>query len=245
MSTALVQTPADTIDLADVGRAVRRGWRIIAAFTVVGLLAAFAVLLFAPPKFSATSSVLVRTSGGNGSSLLSKLAEGAGDPGGMLSGAMKSPIETELEIIGSRAVVGRVIDSLALQAQVTAPRGVGSRELIEAYALPGSFKTGKYEFTKVGANEYHWTGRGASGTAVQGQSALLPPGSLTLQRAGLPQRFALSLRDREEAITRFQKHLSVDKANGGEIAIVTYKGDDSLTAAAATNAIVATYLARR
>src|SRR6185437_9075559 len=53
------------------------------------------------------------------------------------------------------------------------------------------------------------------------------------------------IRDREEAITRFQKHLSVDKANGGEIAIVTYKGDDSLTAAAATNAIVATYLARR
>jgi tyrosine-protein kinase Etk/Wzc len=60
----------------------------------------------------------------------------------------------------------------------------------------------------------------------------------------LPGAFDLVLRDHEDAVTRFEKYLSVEKA-GGEVVRVTYRGDDSLTAAAATNALIADYLARR
>ena len=41
-----------------------------------------------------------------------------GAAGGALSSATKSPTETEIQILSSRAVAGRVVDSLRLQALV-------------------------------------------------------------------------------------------------------------------------------
>jgi uncharacterized protein involved in exopolysaccharide biosynthesis len=72
----------------------------------------------------------------------------------------------------------------------------------------------------------------------------LAVGSITLHATGTPNDFELVLRDREDAISRFEKYLSVDKA-GGEVVRVNYRGDDSLTAAVAANALIANYLARR
>ncbi len=246
MSTTLVPAPADTVDLADVGRTLRRGWRAVASFTVLGAIAAVGVVLFAPKKFTGSASILVRTSGDAGSSLLSKLGGGmGGDAGSLLSGAVKSPIETEVQILSSRAVAGRVVDSLLLQAQVASPRGFAATDVVEAMALGGSFKQRKYHFEKQGAGgEYRFTGRGASGIASPGQPAVLPVGSLTLRPGNLPPAFDLTVRDREDAITRFAKNLAVDKA-GTEVAHVSYRGDDSVTAAAAANAVVAVYLHRR
>jgi uncharacterized protein involved in exopolysaccharide biosynthesis len=245
MSTALVQAPADTIDLADVGRSLRYGWRAVIGFTLLGAIAAAAVLLFAPPKFTSSTSVLIRAGSEGGSSLLSKLTGGMAEgAGGLLSGAVKSPIETELQILSSRAVAGAVVDSLHLQVRVRAPRGVPANDLIQQSALGGSFKARTYHFAKLGAT-YGVTGFGAPASARPGTPVVLPAGTITLRTNRLPESFDLEIRDREDAITRFQKNLSVDKAAGGEIARVSYRGDDSLTATAAANALVAVYLARR
>src|SRR4051812_11406654 len=101
-----VSSAADTIDVADVGRALRRGWRALLAFTVLGVLAAVGIILFAPPKFSGVSTLVLKTGSDPSASVLSRLGGGLGDAGGLLSGAMKSPIETEIQILQSRAVVG-------------------------------------------------------------------------------------------------------------------------------------------
>jgi uncharacterized protein involved in exopolysaccharide biosynthesis len=245
MSTSLVPAPADTIDLADVGRSLRHGWRAVIGFTLLGAIAAAAVLLFAPPKFTSSTSVLIRAGTEGGSSLLSKLAGGMAEgAGGLLSGAVKSPIETELQILSSRAVAGHVVDSLHLQVRVKAPRGVPAADIIQASALGGSFKTRTYHFAKDGG-AYSVTGLGNPASAPPGTPVVLPAGTITLRAGQLPEAFDLEIRDREDAITRFQKNLSVDKAAGGEIARVSYRGDDSLTAAAAANALVSVYLARR
>jgi uncharacterized protein involved in exopolysaccharide biosynthesis len=160
-----------------------------------------------------------------------------------LSSATKSPTETEIQILSSRAVAGRVVDSLRLQARVTSPRGIPPARLIDSLAVNGSFRPRKYHFTKAGST-YRFDGPEGAGVATPGVPAKLAVGSITLHANGTPDEFDLVLRDREDAISRFEKYVSVEKA-GGEVVRVTYRGDDSLTAAAAANALIANYLARR
>jgi uncharacterized protein involved in exopolysaccharide biosynthesis len=243
MSTS-ASTAVDTIDVADLARTVRRGWRAVVAFTVLGAFAAVAVVLWAPPKYQGSASVVMKMGNDPGSSLLSRFSGGLGDAaGGALSSAAKSPTETEIQILSSRSVAGRVVDSLRLQARVTSPRGIPAARLIDSLALDGSFRARKYHFFKLGST-YRFEGSEGTGTARPGVPVKLAVGSVTLHTTGTPNEFELVLRDREDAISRFEKYLSVEKA-GGEVVRVNYRGDDSLTAAVAANALIATYLARR
>ncbi len=241
--TAAVVPASDTIDVADVARTIRRGWRALIICTMVGVLTALAVLVFAPPKYSASSSLVMRMGSDPSTSLISKLAGGLGDAASGVLSSTKSATETEMEILSSRAVVGPVVDSLRLQARITKPRGVPPARLIQSLSARGSFKRRKYHFERTGA-AYRFDGPDGAGVATPGAPANLPVGSITLRGSDLPNEFDLELRDREDAITRFEKHLSVDKA-GGEVVRVTYRGDDSLSAASAANGLVAVYLARR
>lgn len=238
-------TEADTIDLAEVGRALRRGWRAVLAFTVLGAVVAAAVILFAPPRFTGTASLVLKTGSDPGASVLSRLSGGLSDAGGMLSGALKSPMETELQILSSRAVAGRVVDSLLLQGRVTTPRGVPTNHIVQSYALAPAFAPRTYHFTRftrVSGSVYKVDGTTAQVAA--GASLPLPIGTVALRSDVNLPAFDLEFRDREDAIKRVSKHLVVDKV-GGEVAKVSYEGDDSLSAASVPNALVAIYLARR
>ena len=73
-------TAADTIDLADVGRAVRRGWRAVIAFVILGTAAAVGLIFFAPPKFSAVSTIVLRTGNDPSASILSRVRSRRGLP---------------------------------------------------------------------------------------------------------------------------------------------------------------------
>jgi uncharacterized protein involved in exopolysaccharide biosynthesis len=243
MSTSAA-TAADTIDVADLARTVRRGWRTVVAFTVLGALGAVAIVLWAPPKYLGSASVVMKIASDPSTSLLSKLSGGLGDvAGSALSSATKSPTETEIQILSSRAVGGRVVDSLRLQVRVTAPRGIPAARLIDSLSLAGSFRPRKYHFSKVGS-AFRFEGSDEAGVATPGVPVKLAVGSITIHAGGEPDAFDLVLHDREDAITRFEKYLSVEKA-GGEVVRVNYRGDDSLTAATAANAFIADYFARR
>ena len=86
-----------------------------------GLTGALAVLTFAPRRFAGSASIVVKSAPTSGaSSVLAKL--GLGDAAPALGAP--TPLETEIAIISSRALVGGVIDSLHLQADVTSPRSV-------------------------------------------------------------------------------------------------------------------------
>jgi tyrosine-protein kinase Etk/Wzc len=237
-------TAADTLDLADVGRAVRRGWRAVIAFVILGTAAAVGLILFAPPKFSAVSTIVLRTGNDASASILSRVGGGLGDAGGLLSGAVKSPMETELQILSSRSVVGQVMDSLRLQARVSKPRGVPPNALVDSYALKPSFAPKTYTFTRRPDGSYDVTSNDERAHAAVGAAVALSVGSLTLRPGTAAPQIVLQVRDHEDAIDRIVKHLAVDKA-GGEVAKISYAADDSLTAAAVPNSIVGVYLNRR
>ena len=236
---------ADAIDLVEVADAMRSGWRRVAGGLGLGLIGALVVLFAIRRQFDGAATVLLKSSQPTGGALASDL----GLPVDLLpqafSGNIQSPFETEREILSSRVVAGRVVDSLGLQARVLAPSGIAPNAILVPAVYPGSFKTRRFRFDREGpTGPYRVRGPGTQATAVPGQPLALPVGTITLRGEGLPASFALQILDREDAITRLEKRLKVAKA-GGEVARLTYRADDSLTAAAVPNAIVAVYLERR
>lgn len=238
---------ADTLDLAELARAARRSWPFIVALTLFGAAVAGGLLLFGPRRFEGVSSIVVRSQQSSGASLLAKLAGGAGGEGaaGLLQAGSSSPLETEVQILSSRELVGRVVDSLRLQVQVRAPDGIASNALVQAADLHGSFKPRKYTLSLDPNGTIRVAGRDTSITVPSGQPVVLPVGRLSLTpTARGPARYDIQLFDREDAVTRMRKRVSVSKA-GGEVLRVSCRTSDSLTAAAIPNLLVDYYLALR
>jgi tyrosine-protein kinase Etk/Wzc len=244
-----VSSSSDTIEVRSIVRALRRGWREVLAFTLVGTLGALAVVLWAPRKFDGSASAIVQSANAQ-SSLLSRIANGRGGgaagglAGGLLGNVGQSSLETEVQIIQSRAVAGSVVDSLRLQVRVRSPGGTPPTRLVRAVSLPGSFRRQRLTFERSATGpDYQVTGKGFAGRASAGGSLKVATGSITLG-SDLPPTFELELLDHEDAISQFGKRLSVSKP-GGDVVRVVYRANDSLTAPRAANLVLATYLARR
>ena len=139
---------ADAIDLVEVASAIRSGWRQVAGGLGLGLLGALVVLIAVRRQFDGAATVLLKSSQETGGALASQM----GIPVDLLpqsfSGNIQSPFETEREILSSRAVVGRLVDSLGLQARILAPAGIASSAVLSPATYPGSFKRRSYRFER-------------------------------------------------------------------------------------------------
>lgn len=240
----------DIIDLADIVRSIRNRWLTVFAITAMGIAGAVAIVLLSSPVFSGQASVLLKTgvNGGAGSSLSSvigSLAQGAGGgqmSGGLLSGT-KVEIETEIEILKSRALAAQIVDSLLLQAQVQKPRSIPSRKVFVDISLPGAFKARRYTFVAEGnasPRRYAYSGKGDSGHVLAGQPAKLSVGSVVIS-SDAPEQFTVLFRDREDATSRFSERLDFEKSKT-DVAHFSFAADDSLTAAAVPNLLIDLYL---
>ena len=237
---------ADSIEIAEVIRSIRRGWRVVLGCAASGVVAAMLVLLFAPRIYQGKASVLVRASTDAGASLLSRIG-GVGDllgSGAASLGIGKTAIETEIQVLTSQALARRVIDSLQLQARVLDPVGVPASALLKSSSLPAQFAPRRFRFEKASDGRYRVTGGDFSADATPGVALALPVGTVELATGELPQSFELKIYDREDATSRLEKWLDVGKA-GGDVAKITYKGNDPITAQAVPNALVTMYMERR
>jgi uncharacterized protein involved in exopolysaccharide biosynthesis len=237
---------AETVNLADVVRSVRRGWQAVLTYFILGIAVAIAVILLAPPRFKGEASVVLR-SNESGLSRLAKIDDAIGGMVGNAAGipAPRTPLETELQILESRALAEHVIDSLNLQVRVRSPRSVPAATVVERVNLPGSFRKAKLKVQRSGNDSLVVRGAGLDTTVAVGVPVRVLTGYIALgPAASLPPSMTLQLLDREDAAKRFDKRLSVSK-EGGEVASVSFQADDSLTAAAVSNAVVAAYLKRR
>lgn len=241
-----LSTPSDSIEFGEVARVLRRGWRSVALLTVLGAAAGGAVLLVVPKEYKGRASVLVRASSSEGgSSLLSKMT-GLGDlgSGSDLIGGLKSQVETEIQVLKSRALIGPVVDSLRLQFSVRSPSGYPAAKLVSQGDLLRAFAPRRYRFTRLANGSYQVTGSDSTREMRPGAPTKLEIGNVTFVAADLPESFSLKVYDREDAIKRFEKRLATKKA-GGDVAEISYDAPDSRTAAEATNALVASYLELR
>lgn len=236
---------ADTVDVVDVMRTVRNQWRAVAAFLALGVVGAVAVIVFAPRRFDGTATVLARpgaAAGGSISGRMSGISDLLGGLGGI--GGLSSTIETELQLLRSRALAAEVVDSLKLQVRVREPEGFPASVAIAEHDFPGRFPPRSFELSRQRDGSYRAAGDAQTFTLVPGTPSPLGPGRVTLATGNLPARMELTILDREDAITRFGKRLRATKA-GGDIAKIVVRGDDSLSAAQGANVLVNAYLERR
>jgi tyrosine-protein kinase Etk/Wzc len=237
---------SDTIDVADVARTVRRQWRAVAWCVALGVTIAAGVLLFAPRRFDGKATVLARPTAQGGSSIAGRMSGGLGEllgGAGGLGSLTGSTMETELQVLRSRALIGQVVDSLLLQVSVRNPSGVASAVLVDSAHLPGAFAPITLTFRHQPDGRYKTTSSGRDWFLRPGARDSIEVGTLVLN-GKLPEEFTLRLRDREDAITRASSRFTINKA-GGDVARVVFRGDDSLSAALAANSLIKFYLDRR
>jgi tyrosine-protein kinase Etk/Wzc len=242
---------ADVIDLADIIRSIRNGRFIVLGWTLAGILAALAVILFAAPKFAGRASLVLRTenNSGPGSSMAAAISAmsdvGAAVSGGGLS-QLKTTTETEVDILQSRSMAGLLVDSLRLQAFVRAPRSVAPAHVFTAVRLPGSFRKVSYTFTRNATDQssFAYRANGDSGVAHVGQPAKLAIGEVSVAPTATAAEYTVDFLDREDAITMVTEHLDFDKLKT-DVAHFEYRASDSVTAAAVPNLLLSLYMERR
>ena len=243
-------TAADeSVDVGALARTVGRAWRALLVGGLLGAVIGLALVLFVHPWYRGTASVLVRNANDPTGSLLSRFGI-AGDvagsaAGGALGGVLKSSLETEVQLLESRQLTGKIVDSLALQASVVSPSGTPAVALFAGRPIGGSFRRRTVDFTREPDGNYRADGGDAVARLAPGRPGVLPGiGAVTLAAGPLPSAFRVKFEDREDAITRMVDHVTVEKL-GGDVVTIRYSGPDSLTAAAVPNAMIAVYLELR
>jgi uncharacterized protein involved in exopolysaccharide biosynthesis len=243
----MMRAENDAVDVREIGSALRYGIRWIVAGALVGLLVGGAATLLTRPTYQSKATILLRAAG-SGSGMVG-LSSGSSDEGGVSLGSLSSLLstgsafDTELEILTSRSVLESVVDSLGLQAQVLEPRETAPFTLFAAARYPDVVDAATYRFERAG-DRFRVEGPGARGDAVPGVPYALGGASVTLRTDGLPASFTVRVVGREEAIRWMEKHLLADRS-GGDVAEVSFRARDRLTASAVPNLVVARYLERR
>ncbi|MBX3132796.1 MAG: hypothetical protein KF689_05345 [Gemmatimonadaceae bacterium] len=141
------------LEITDLSRAIVRGVKTIAICAGVGLVAAALVLAFAPVRFDGRAMILARTKqasvGGVVREQFGALAHLAGDALGLGEGG--DPIKTEMALLQSRALLGDVVDSLALQLRQgrVNPLSLGMLPPAEGRFAPRKINAGDAGMVKV------------------------------------------------------------------------------------------------
>jgi uncharacterized protein involved in exopolysaccharide biosynthesis len=207
---------------------------------VAGVVLGFGASLLVPPLWEGSASLVVRRSSSPMSLLSGAIPDGLA--GSLLGKDAGGAMDTELALLRSRRLMLEVADSVPLGVRVRAPARTAALSIVARYQPTRAFAPvtirGRREADTVVLDGWEAPIRAPLGRPVD-----TPAGPLTVA-ATAPDQFTLTLYDREEGVRRALKRLSVSRV-GGELAGVTLRWDDSLTAAAVPNLLVARYLAWR
>src|SRR5690606_25142612 len=132
----------------------------------VGLALAVLVMLAVRPRYDADGTVLLRTqTAGPGALMASGESAGEGSALGGLAEmfSLDSGFETEMTILGSRSVVGAVVDSLGLQGRILKPWSTATSDIFASASFPRDFVEAEFEF-EGDADGYRVRGEGVAAT---------------------------------------------------------------------------------
>ena len=233
-------TSSDDLDLVPLLRVLARHWWKPVIGAVVGGVAGLAATLVISPLWEGSASLLVRRSGSPMSLLAGAIPEGIG--GSLLGKEAGGQMETELALLRSRRLMEEVADSVPITVRVRTPSRQPAERIISRFRPTTAFAPvtidGRRQGDTVTLNGWDTEVRASVGRPVS-----TPAGMLTVSDSA-PATFTITLYDREQGVERALKRLSVSRI-GGELAGVTWRWDDSVTAARVPNLLVARYLAWR
>jgi tyrosine-protein kinase Etk/Wzc len=227
----------DAIDLRRIWGIIRRNAWVILTCLVLSLVVGWLLTERAVPMYEATASLRITEDKGAvpGLDILQEIGGGGNE------------VNTELELLRSRTLIGEVLDEFDLRARVTAPRKLLRRDVFRQFAVRTDAPSGDWQVVADG-DHFRITDPGAqavTASAVTGFTLSGLSGSLRSD-AALHGPITIELLPREEAITRLSEALRISRpTRDANILVVRYRGADPVLVEAVPNALVRAYIARR
>jgi capsular exopolysaccharide synthesis family protein len=220
------------LDLLQLWGVLRRQWWILACGALLGTGAAALLVARPEPLYDASTLIRVQEQGGG----MAGLTLGSG-----------SHLETEMQVIRSRTVVGAVVDSLQLQLRLLAPEGVSRDAVLAGFRLPADAAPGTLRLIR--ASDELFTVSEADteqvlGTARIGQEMRLGGVVLVLaDGAAAHPEIQIGIRSRERAVDALVAALEITRpTRNADIIRVGYRDGDPVMARDVVNAVVERFL---
>ncbi len=229
----------DEINLRDVWNLMVRNWAVLSVSLVVAIGAAWTFSAMTVPVYESVTTVRIDEDRGANVPVLDVLQD-------LSSG---SEVETEMEVLRSRTLAERVVDSLGLKLRVTAPKGVARTAVIEGLFIEDWSPAAEYRMIRDGEVfriEHLETGE-SQGTvsvtergSVPGASFLLQPSAFEFEEV----RFQVATFDK--AVQRLRNDMGVSRPNrDASIVTLRYESTDTQLVRTVPNLIANSFIDRR
>ncbi|HEY0303413.1 MAG TPA: hypothetical protein VGC44_00500, partial [Longimicrobiales bacterium] len=215
---------------------IQRNRWFIAGMPLLMLLATLAFVNWVTPVYNGTASVRIDEERSNIAVLdaLKELSQGAS-------------IYTEMAELRSRSVAEDVVDSLALQLELTTPRRDPRNRYLTDIDLSRAAPAAAYRLTRAANGSYELTSGGLPKRSVRpGEVIQVRGGSLRLAEAADAQTIEFEVQPFQVAVREFRKQLGVTRPEReADIVDISYTSTDRELAHAVPNATAALFISRR
>ena len=215
---------------------IQRNRWFIAGMPLLMLLATLLFVNWVTPVYNGTTSVRIDEERSNIAVLdaLKELSQGAS-------------IYTEMAELRSRSVAEDVVDSLALQLELTTPRRDARNRYLTDIDLSRAAPAAAYRLTRAANGSYELTSGGLPKRSVRpGDVVQVRGGSLRLAESADAQTIEFEVHPFQVAVREFRKQLGVTRPEReADIVDITYTSTDRELAHAVPNATAALFISRR
>lgn len=227
----------DALWLARVWQALRHHWLLIVAATAVGIgLAAF-ITSRATPIYQATASLQIQDKQPNLPEVFRTLSTGA-------------EINTDMEVLRSRALVDVTASALALRLRVVQPKRVPRVSLFSRIEIDDSAPPGLYQFQLQDDGRYivtDATDETSLGFAAPGAPIVFRGLRLALSpQISHTSLIVIEVAPTARTVDGVKRALRIDQASlGADVVALTYEDTDPILVRQVPNMVMARFIARR
>lgn len=219
----------DGVSLAEIASVLRRHFRAVAGGGILGLAAAAAVIVMQPREYRATA--VVRLTDPRRS-----IVQGLEDPTERAESQRISPLQSEIQLLRSRAVVGAVVDSEGLRLQQKSPRSP-QLQLSSARTTAGADEdTLHLSFDSTGVTAHNRTSTIAS--ANYGDTVRMSGASFVVPARPTMSRATLLIAPREKTSDWLLNNLKVAPRLETDVVDVSFTHGDAAAARRIVNKLV-------
>ncbi len=228
----------DEIHVKEIVGLLRRNWWVLLLFLALGVGAALYVTWRTVPVYGAVTTIRIEDES-NDLPLLADLRT--------LSNVSQVP--TEMEVVRSRTLAEDVVDSLGLQVQVVAPRGVARTEVLRSVFVERWAPSGRYVLDRQPDGSFTITEEASGqtfGPTSVAVAAALPGATFQLgEGAERHDRIVITVRSFAGAVSALQGALLVSRPNrDARIIRVNYESVDTQLVHLVPNTLASRFIAR-
>lgn len=229
------------IDFRRLWFAIRSGWKVMVAFVLLSLAAAFVVLHRTTPVYQAKASIRLYGS---------QVASSPLDQLKNMTSSSAPGVTTDMEVLRSRSLAEAVVDSLRLELRVAAPASLRRTDVLALVRLDSSdAATGVFVLGKPSAGVRALKNRrtGATvATVASGGSFSVGGVTATLVKALPDEEITLSLRPRSAAADTLMRSITLSRpGRDADVLVLSATGTDPEVVRDVPNALVESFIVMR